>query len=90
MATGAESARNIHNGPGCGPSNFSCWPRKRGSGPHNLIQPKKPSLEDLRSELLRRDPSAKCKTMGLQELASRLLKLPQTALASADEDDVVS
>ena len=90
MATGAESARNIHNGPGCGPSNLSCWPKKRGSGPHNKLQPKKPTTEELRFELLLRDPSARCNSLTLQELANRLLKLPQPALASADEDGVVS
>ena len=90
MATGAESARHIHNGPGCGPSNLSCWPKKKGGDAHNLLRPKKPSAEDLRSELLRRDPSARCSSLSLQAIANRLLKLPPTALASADEDEVVN
>jgi hypothetical protein len=76
MATGSESARNIHNGPGCGPSTLASWPKKRKGVEYSLLHPKKPSMEELKSELLRRDPSARCNTLSVQALAGRLLKLP--------------
>jgi hypothetical protein len=76
MATGAASARNIHCGSGCGPSNLSSWPKKKTGVQCSLLYPKKPSLPELRAELLLRDPSARCNTLGLQALADRLLQLP--------------
>jgi hypothetical protein len=98
MSTGAESARHIHNGPGCGPSNLAKWPQKKKKAPFSLLYPKKPNAEELKSELLRRDPSARCRTLSLQALADRLLELPPLELgtqapsgASSNEiTDVVS
>jgi len=76
MSTGEESARRIHNGLSRGPSDLSSWPKKRKNQENSLLHPKKPSMEDLRSELLRRDPTARCASLSAPVLAKRLLQLP--------------
>jgi hypothetical protein len=64
--------------------------RISGSGPkerkalHGVhLTPKKPNSEELKLELLRCDPSARCNTLSQQALADRLLLLPPLGVGVA-------
>jgi hypothetical protein len=57
--------------------------QKKKSAPWSALNPKKPTSEELKLELLRRDPSARCNTLSQQALADRLLLLPPLGVGVA-------
>ena len=76
MADGAASARMIHSGNGSLPFEMNSWPKKTSRQVYDVAHPKKPSSEDLKYEILRRNPNVTCKHWDQKALTDKLRTMP--------------
>ena len=76
MADGAASAQMIHSGNGGLTSEMNSWPKKTSRQVYDVAHPKKPSSEDLKYEILRRNPNVTCKNWDQKALTDKLRTMP--------------